>query len=734
MSAGREIRIYRWVIFLLLFMASAAALANSASLPKGATAAHPPLSPEDSATIHQHLKDADKVSVYDQRKAIQHVNKALRLSEHHQYKKGIADAYQLKADLYVMMESSDSVRILFEQALELYMALKDPEGISSSRAGLGYWYYMRGDYAIARSYNQQALEGFKALNNSKGIAQVQNQYGLLCWSEGNLADALRYFQLATPHYKYAENNLGLIYLELAQDTLALIHFQNSLKLYESLGDEVGKGIALGNMGVAYTSLKQDSLALQYFYKSLALSEKQESLEGIAFCKKSIGLLKLGQNKLNEALVYIQEANKIYDRIGSKEGMGFCLSGIADVYLKQENYPQAISHANEGMDIARKLNSKQLISQTAKTLALAYKHEQHFEQAFKYQELFQQYSDSILNTDNIRQLEGMRYSFELQKKEIENVRLRNEKELQQARSHKQLLLILVIGGGLIVALLLLMLLLKSSIARKRSNQLLAQQKEQILMQNEELQATNEKLAELDREKDGLMSIVAHDLKSPLNRAHALAQLVRISGPLNTDQATYLQLIEKVANDGGRLIEDLLTLNQAQQISEELSHTPIVLPDWLDVLLVGYRQQAKAKNIRIEYQPLAVPVALKIDEDALTRILDNLLSNALKFSKAGKDLFISQKESPEGIRISIRDEGPGISRDDQPKLFKKFQRLSAKPTAGESSTGLGMAIVKALAEKTGTEIYVESEPGKGTQFTVLIPKNLYQHQPHQPLQKV
>jgi signal transduction histidine kinase len=733
MSTGREYRKYKWVICLLFLLFYAAAWANTSSPPAGGGAVQQQrLFVADSATIHELLKRADKVSVSDQRKAIQHVNKALHLAERHQYKKGMADAYQLKADLYVMMENSDSVRMLCELALELYLGLEDQYGLASSRAALAYWYYMRGDYAIARSYNQQAIEGFKALNDPEGIAQVQNQFGLLAWSEGNLADALRYFQLSAPHYKYAENNLGLIYLELAQDSMALAHFKSSLKLYESVGDKVGKGIALGNIGVAYTSLKQDSLALQYFYESLALSEKQESQEGIAFCKKSIGLLKLRQDRLDEALMYIEDASRLYEKVGSKEGAGFCFSGLADVYLKQGNYPLAISHAQKSLAIARRLKGKQLASQAAKTLAQAYKHEQRFEQALAYQELYQQYSDSLINSDNIRQLEGLRYTFELEKKEIENVRLRHEKDLQRARSHKQLLLILVIGGGLIVALLLLMLLLKSSIARKRSNQLLGQQKEQILVQNEKLQVTNERLAELDREKDGLMSIVAHDLKSPLNRAHALAQLVRISGPLNTDQANYLQLIEKVAKDGGRLIEDLLTLNQAQQVSHAFSHTPIVLPNWLDVLLVGYRQQAKAKNIRIEYQPIAVPIVVRIDEDALTRILDNLLSNALKFSKAGKNLFISLRESPEGIRIGIRDEGPGISEEDKHKLFKKFQRLSAKPTAGESSTGLGLAIVKALAEKTGTEVYVESEPGKGTQFIVLIPKSLYQPQPHQSLQ--
>jgi signal transduction histidine kinase len=142
-------------------------------------------------------------------------------------------------------------------------------------------------------------------------------------------------------------------------------------------------------------------------------------------------------------------------------------------------------------------------------------------------------------------------------------------------------------------------------------------------------------------------------------------------------------------------------------------------WMPAWLVGFQLQAKAKNITLHATVSITEGILHTDEEALTRILDNLLSNALKFSPPGKQIFISQQVTSAGVQIAIRDEGPGISEEDQQKMFKKFQRLTSIPTQGESSTGLGLAIVKALTEKIGGVILVQSTIGVGTTFTLGIP---------------
>ena len=108
--------------------------------------------------------------------------------------------------------------------------------------------------------------------------------------------------------------------------------------------------------------------------------------------------------------------------------------------------------------------------------------------------------------------------------------------------------------------------------------------------------------------------------------------------------------------------------------------------------------------------------------MQRVLDNLISNAVKFSPPGRDVRVSLTHEDESLRIAVADEGPGLTDEDKGKLFGKLERLSAKPTGGESSTGLGLYIVKTLVELHGGQVEVESEYGTGTTFTVAVPADV------------
>jgi len=106
--------------------------------------------------------------------------------------------------------------------------------------------------------------------------------------------------------------------------------------------------------------------------------------------------------------------------------------------------------------------------------------------------------------------------------------------------------------------------------------------------------------------------------------------------------------------------------------------------------------------------------------LNRILDNIVSNAIKFSQKEKEVTVSIENTQENVFLMVRDEGPGISEEEQEKLYGKFQKLSAKPTGGESSTGLGLSIVKALVESMGGSIACRSRLGEGTEFIITLKK--------------
>ena len=140
------------------------------------------------------------------------------------------------------------------------------------------------------------------------------------------------------------------------------------------------------------------------------------------------------------------------------------------------------------------------------------------------------------------------------------------------------------------------------------------------------------------------------------------------------------------------------------------------------MTAYNLELERKNQVVELTIEPNSLNLKTDEDVLRRIIENIFSNAIKFSEPGKTIHIKLSEEHEFAILSVKDEGPGIEQAELPKLFEMFQKLSARPTGGESSTGLGLSIVKALVERLQGKIEVHSEIGKGTEFVIHIPKDV------------
>ena len=129
-------------------------------------------------------------------------------------------------------------------------------------------------------------------------------------------------------------------------------------------------------------------------------------------------------------------------------------------------------------------------------------------------------------------------------------------------------------------------------------------------------------------------------------------------------------------------------------------------------------AQRKNIRLHATYSEIP-QVQFDEKRINQVVDNLISNAIKFSPLGTDIYISMGQEGDMAKVSVRDQGPGISVEDQARLFGEFQKLSARPTGDESSTGLGLSIVKKIIEEHKGSILVESKAGEGSTFIFKLP---------------
>jgi signal transduction histidine kinase len=276
--------------------------------------------------------------------------------------------------------------------------------------------------------------------------------------------------------------------------------------------------------------------------------------------------------------------------------------------------------------------------------------------------------------------------------------------------------------LILSLLIAIVWLWLSTHRLReSNRLISEQAKEIERQLFELNEKGEELSNMVHQNQQIISVVSHDLKGPFNRIFALVQLLSFdSSNLTKDQQEYLDKIHQIVADGLAMMRNLLDNRRLEEKGIDLHKEKINLTTLLTSLVKSYQILASKKSVSIQFE-CSTSLRVEGDKSYLTRVFENLLSNALKFSEAEKNIFIHASETSNHIIISIKDEGPGISEEDQSKMYQKFQRLSAKPTAGESSTGLGLWIVKTIVEKMDGDITCKSEVGKGSTFTVQLKKN-------------
>ncbi len=236
----------------------------------------------------------------------------------------------------------------------------------------------------------------------------------------------------------------------------------------------------------------------------------------------------------------------------------------------------------------------------------------------------------------------------------------------------------------------------------------------------LRFANDQLEALNQEKTHILQVVAHDLRSPL-------QAILGHGALIADG--FVTDLPQVQSSGGhivktsrrmsRLIDDLLDLNSMEEGRFSLNIERVDFTEMIVEAVQQHRFVAKNKDITLEVHSPEATVFVFADAKPTLQILDNLLSNAVKYSPKGSTTHIALEVRENFAVLSVKDEGPGLSEEDQAKLFQKFTRLTSQPTGGESSSGLGLSIAKKMTESMGGTIGCRSQLGAGSTFFIELP---------------
>jgi signal transduction histidine kinase len=232
--------------------------------------------------------------------------------------------------------------------------------------------------------------------------------------------------------------------------------------------------------------------------------------------------------------------------------------------------------------------------------------------------------------------------------------------------------------------------------------------------------NKRLRELDRLKDEFLSLVSHELRTPLTsiRGYLELALEEDGGELSPDQRRFLQAVQRNSSRLLRLVGDLLFVAQADAGRLSLEQGKVDIAGLVAECVEAAQPAAREKEIVLSLSSSPVP-ALVGDRGRLAQVLDNLVSNALKFTPEGGSVSVQTSSDGEHIAVVVTDTGIGIALEDQPRLFERFFRSTAAAQQAIPGTGLGLAIVKAIVEAHSGRITVSSTEGYGTTFRVELP---------------
>jgi signal transduction histidine kinase/DNA-binding response OmpR family regulator len=264
--------------------------------------------------------------------------------------------------------------------------------------------------------------------------------------------------------------------------------------------------------------------------------------------------------------------------------------------------------------------------------------------------------------------------------------------------------------------------QSNVQLEEQAQALQRQKQSLLQAQQELRAHAEQLAAANRYKSEFLANMSHELRTPLNSSMILAKLLADNrdGNLGPDQVKYARTILAANNDLLALINDILDLSKIEAGRVDFAVEPLLLQELLDHLRSVLEPMAQQKQLafRVEMAEGA-PALLRNDPRRLQQILKNLLANAVKFTDEGSVELTVRAAANARVRFEVRDTGIGIPREQQRLIFEAFRQADGSASRRYGGTGLGLFISHQLAQRMGGGIEVDSEPGRGSCFTLELP---------------
>lgn len=635
--------------------------------------------------------------------SLQYAREALTRSEQSGHKKSLARSYQSMGTVLYSRADYAKALLWYERAIPIMNEIQDKKGLAGVYNNIGNVHRNEARYEKALEAYLQSLRLYETIGNKQGLSQIYN-------------------------------NLGNVYERQHNYTQSVDYFLRSFALAEELHDNNGKLRALNNIGVSYQSRNLLDTALTYFLRARAIAEQISNTLVLAIVMGNTGDVYREQRNFPAALAEYQQSLVFHQKLSNPSGIVYILQAMAQTFGKQGRLDEAEKTAKKALSLAEEQRNTEWIRDSYETLSIIADSAGQYKQSLGYYKLYKQWNDSVFTAYSAEKLAAEQTRYESEKKDREIEHLTSE-----AKYQRNILYSLI--AGIAMSLVSFGLALNRYYTKKRSEFQIQKQQHileeqaqeieltntQLQLVNADLQDSNHQLQEANLFKTRILSVAAHDLKNPLSSIYYTASLLQSYHNKLTPQQQQekLQSILTVSNRMVRLIGDILDSAAAETGSISLSCQQVILSELLELIVQEHLPQMEKKHQRCKRELNTQNTIVYADYHRLWQVFENLLSNAIKYSPPETTIIVRCLHQNLIVRIEIEDEGPGITQEDRAKMFRFFQRLSAQTTAGENSTGIGLAIVKKIVELHDGRVWVESDPESGltgSRFIVELPANI------------
>jgi len=638
-------------------------------------------------------------------------------------------SYLRKQIVLVKKSNAKAANDLARKCLALAKNTGNKDHIAQALYFVGSTYTEMGAYQKSEHYLEANLAFVKENGQEGDQARIYNELGVVYDYQGRWKDAIEvYFKSLQAYEKlrdsvgmaHAYNNIGLIHFDMKQNIEADSMFQLTLKMGNQLNDPNILAMGYSNLGMVYADMGKYAKALTAYKKVLAidLAEEIPSQAYLGSDYNSIASCYVGLKLYSKAETYYKKALFHKTKSGNKRAIASTRNKFGILKIKQGAIAAALSHLNIAEEFTKEVGDPDLLIEIYDSKAKANQVAGRLNAAIEYLEKKEVLKDSLYKAEVYAASKRIEEEYESDKNEatIDN--------LTGSLQKKDSLLGFLVFGSIILLLFGVFVLTLYRLLRQKNKELYFKQKQldealdALGDQKKQVERQNIRLESALKIKTRFLSVISHEIRTPLHVIQGIAEIIR-SGELSDEQSKQVGVLMSSATQLSQLVNEILDLNKLEAGKFSLKEDMFDFKQTVEELFESQRYRATSNQLQTELQfDEALPQYLFSDKVKLQQILNNLISNAIKFTNTGsvslKIKLLDDEHNSTTIRFEVADTGIGISPEELKRIFEPFHQADYSMTRNRDGSGLGLAITKGLIELFGGDLKVESYLGQGSKF--------------------